>query len=133
MGNLKVEQKKRKGNVTATMILSALWHGPYVGYVMSFLTISFVVEGARKIRSHLRPMFITAEEDKAVKAGAPQSLRKNFYDLLTWFTTMAVLAYLVGPFVMLTYVKSFAYWQAFSFVPHVFIIGSSFIPRARKP
>jgi lysophospholipid acyltransferase len=131
MGNPKVEQKKRRGNVMATMLLSAVWHGPYLGYAMSFLTVSFVVEGARKIRSHLRPMVISADEDKAVKAGAPQSFKKNCYDVITWFTTMCVLNYLVGPFVMLTVTKSIAYWQAFYFVPHLFIVGSAFLPKPK--
>jgi hypothetical protein len=45
-------------NTHATMLLSAMWHGPYLGYFMTFTTAAFIVEANRKVRRTIRPYFV---------------------------------------------------------------------------
>ena len=34
-----------------TMVLSGLWHGPYVGYYMTFITAALSIDLNRKVRA----------------------------------------------------------------------------------
>jgi lysophospholipid acyltransferase len=52
------ERLPKSYNTYATMLLSALWHGPYLGYYMTFATAAFVVEANRKVRNNIRPYFM---------------------------------------------------------------------------
>lgn len=76
----------------ATMMLSALWHGPYLGYYMTFATAALYVETCRKVRHNIRPYFVPEGS----------STSNTLYYVLGWLVTCVFLNYVVGPFVMLT-------------------------------
>eukprot|EP00038_Savillea_parva_P000974 m.100341 g.100341 ORF g.100341 m.100341 type:complete len:542 (+) comp10343_c0_seq3:84-1709(+) len=95
------ERLPKSYNTYAVMLLSALWHGPYLGYYMTFITAAFVVEANRKVRNNIRPYF--------VPEGSKDS--NTLYWILGWLTTLVVLNYLVGPFVELTADASIKYWN----------------------
>ena len=121
------ERTPKSINVYATMGLSAVWHGPYLGYLMTFMTAAFVTEAARKIRRTIRPYFLPEKDS----AGNTPPL-KMFYDVLTWFVTLSVLNYMVGPFVMLEAQKSHEYFNTFYYVPHAIIIGTFLVLPGKK-
>lgn len=95
-----------------TMLLSALWHGPYLGYYMTFATAAFMVEANRKVRYNIRPYF--------VPEGATKS--NSLYYFLGWLTTCVLLNYLVGPFVMLTVDGSLKYWNNQYWFMHILVL-----------
>jgi len=122
------ERSPKAVNVYATMCLSAVWHGPYLGYLMTFMTAAFVTEAARKVRRTVRPYFLP-EKDEATGSTPP---KKMFYDVLTWFVTMSVLNYMVGPFVMLEAQMSHDYYNTFYYVPHAVIIATMLVLPGKK-
>eukprot|EP00035_Acanthoeca_spectabilis_P008347 m.152412 g.152412 ORF g.152412 m.152412 type:complete len:537 (+) comp14321_c0_seq3:35-1645(+) len=95
------ERLPKAYNTHATMFLSALWHGPYLGYYMTFVSAAFVVEANRKVRNTVRPYFVPAGSKKS----------NTLYWILGWLMTLVVLNYLVGPFVELTAEASIQYWN----------------------
>jgi hypothetical protein len=125
-----VVYERTKGSVYATMGLSMIWHGPYLGYVMTFATAAVVTEAARKVRRTVRPFFLP---EKNESGGTPPM--KKLYDVLTWLTTLSVLNYMVGPFVMLEASMSYEYFKSFYFIPHMFIVATVvFLPgKPKKP
>ncbi|MEE6464820.1 hypothetical protein FKM82_006371 [Ascaphus truei] len=72
-----------------TFILSAVWHGVYPGYYMTFLTAIPMMLAARVMRNNFRHRFVTSTS------------RKLLYDIITWFVTQLAICYTVAPFVML--------------------------------
>lgn len=115
---------KHQQPVYATMALSALWHGPYLGYYMTFFTAALVTEGNRKFRHNVRPHFMPEG-----------SMKHKFYNVAGWFCNLFVLNYVVGPFVMLTVEGSIAFWSAFYWFMHIiFVVLNVVLPgKSRKP
>lgn len=81
---------KRYGTVL-TFSLSALWHGFYPGYYMTFATGAFIVMAARVARKLFRERF----QDTAFK--------RISYDILTCLVTRAFMGYATFPFVLLEF------------------------------
>uniref|UniRef100_A0A915ER68 Uncharacterized protein n=1 Tax=Ditylenchus dipsaci TaxID=166011 RepID=A0A915ER68_9BILA len=71
----------------STYLLSAMWHGFFVGYYMTFLTGAIITVGARNARRCLRHHFQSS-------LGL-----KRFYDALTFLATKVALIYTTFPFV----------------------------------
>ncbi|XP_036292394.1 lysophospholipid acyltransferase 2 [Pipistrellus kuhlii] len=90
-----------------TFVLSAVWHGVYPGYYLTFLTAVLVTLAARAVRSNLRHHFL-----------APPPL-KLLYDALTWAATQLAVSYTVAPFVLLSVRPSFAFYSSWYFCLHV--------------
>lgn len=107
------ERLPKAYNTYATMLLSALWHGPYLGYWMTFATAAVIVEANRKVRNTIRPYF--------VPTGSNQS--NTLYWVLGWLVTLVVLNYLVGPFVELTMEGAIQYWSNQYWFMHVGVIA----------
>ncbi|KXJ80016.1 hypothetical protein RP20_CCG027219 [Aedes albopictus] len=84
---------KRYGTVL-TFSLSALWHGFYPGYYMTFATGAFIVMAARVARKLFREPF----QDTAFK--------RIFYDILTCLVTRVFMGYATFPFVLLEFKAS---------------------------
>ncbi|KAF5917284.1 hypothetical protein HPG69_008356, partial [Diceros bicornis minor] len=82
-----------------TFILSAIWHGVYPGYYLTFLTGVLMTLAARAMRSNFRHYFIE-----------PPQL-KLFYDVLTWIVTQIAISYTVVPFVLLSIKPSFMFYR----------------------
>lgn len=108
------ERVKRNG-VIYTFALSALWHGFYPGYYLTFATGALFTMAARSIRSNLRPHFQSSQA------------KKIFYDLLTIGCTRVMMGYLTFSFVLLEFWPSVRiYWNMYFWL-HVMALASIYL------
>ncbi|KAJ7987998.1 hypothetical protein DPEC_G00319060 [Dallia pectoralis] len=91
----------------ATFILSAMWHGAYPGYYLTFLTGIVVTLAARAMRHNVRPYFL----------GSPS--HKMVYDVITWAGTQIAICYTVVPFVLLSVGPSMKFYRSWYFSLHI--------------
>lgn len=75
----------------ATYSLSALWHGFYPGYYLTFMTGALITVTSRNCRRKIRPHF----------QSSPQMA--FYYDIITFIVTKIAMAYTTFPFVMLEF------------------------------
>ncbi|XP_074601895.1 lysophospholipid acyltransferase 6-like [Brevipalpus obovatus] len=99
-----------KHRTLITYLLSALWHGFYPGYYLTFLTGALFTKAARVARRNFRHHF---QKNKATSL---------FYDLLTCIFTRFMMAYLVFPFVMLTFFDSIKVYARLYFYGHILAV-----------
>ncbi|XP_036191303.1 lysophospholipid acyltransferase 2 isoform X1 [Myotis myotis] len=90
-----------------TFVLSAIWHGVYPGYYLTFLTGVLMTLAARAMRNNFRHYFLKS----------PQ--RKLLYDVVTWAATQVAVSYTVVPFVLLSVKPSFAFYSSWSYCLHI--------------
>lgn len=90
-----------------TFILSAIWHGVYPGYYLTFLTAVVMTLAARAIRNNIRHHFIE-----------PPPL-KLLYDVITWMVTQIAISYTVVPFVLLSIKPSFKFYSSWYYCLHI--------------
>lgn len=106
----------------ATYVLSAVWHGFYPGYYLTFLTGALYTQAARTVRRCLRPRFQKTEA------------LSRFYDFLTFLTTRIMMAYLVFPFVLLEFWASIrVYFRCFFYGHIACLIGIFILPLVCPP
>ncbi|KAL7871690.1 hypothetical protein SRHO_G00066730 [Serrasalmus rhombeus] len=91
----------------ATFLLSAMWHGAYPGYYLTFLTGIVVTLAARAVRHNVRPYFL----------GSPT--HKFVYDIITWASTQIAICYTVVPFVLLSVGPSLKFYRSWYFSGHI--------------
>lgn len=91
----------------ATFLLSALWHGVYPGYYLTFLSGIAVTMAARSVRHNIRPYFLTSDSHKCV------------YDVITWASTQIAVSYTVVPFVLLAVGSSLKFYRSWYFCLHI--------------
>lgn len=114
-----VYKRMRKNSTFATFVLSAIWHGFYPGYYLTFLSGALFTFAARTIRRHLRPYFLASSESMIV------------YDLITFAITRFVLAYVTFPFVLLEFWGSVLVYSKLYWVFHVLAsLAIWVVPRA---
>ncbi|KAJ6134253.1 Lysophospholipid acyltransferase [Penicillium sp. IBT 18751x] len=104
---LRVTPKGKKPGFRASMATfatSALWHGFYPGYYMTFVLGSFIQTAAKNFRRHVRPFFLTPD-------GSKPTPYKRYYDILSWVATQFILAFTVLPFVLLSFGDSMTVWS----------------------
>jgi len=102
--------------VAMTFLCSAVWHGFYGGYYLSFMSAAFIIQSARTIRRNIQSRFVTEE-------GKPKST-KIFYDAICLVGTSFVLNYLMTPFKMLSFWSSLQVWTSVYFIGHVLTAGA---------
>ncbi|CAO1359362.1 unnamed protein product [Diamesa serratosioi] len=88
------ERVPKNYGTVLTFALSALWHGFYPGYYMTFASGALIVMAARKSRRLFRHHFQQTE------------LSRTFYDILTCLTTRVFIGYITFPFVLLGFMVS---------------------------
>nr|XP_046228917.1 lysophospholipid acyltransferase 2b isoform X3 [Scatophagus argus] len=91
----------------ATFILSAMWHGAYPGYYLTFLTGIVITLAARAVRHNVRPYFLQSSSYKLV------------YDVITWAATQIAICYTVVPFVLLSVGPSIKFYRSWYFSLHI--------------
>uniref|UniRef100_G3PKX2 Membrane bound O-acyltransferase domain containing 2b n=1 Tax=Gasterosteus aculeatus aculeatus TaxID=481459 RepID=G3PKX2_GASAC len=91
----------------ATFILSAMWHGAYPGYYLTFLTGIVITLAARAVRHNVRPHFLKSPTLKRV------------YDVITWAATQIAICYTVVPFVLLSVGPSIKFYRSWYFGLHI--------------
>ncbi|KAI5713201.1 hypothetical protein M8J75_014468 [Diaphorina citri] len=120
-----VYERVKSHSTALTYGLSALWHGFYPGYYLTFATGALFTFGARGVRRHIRPFFTES-----------QSL-KFLYDVITFLTTRVSMAYVTFPFVMLECWPSLRIYANMYFIFHVLAVLAatvlpSVLPRPRE-
>ncbi|KAM8773945.1 lysophospholipid acyltransferase 2 isoform 2-T2 [Rhynchonycteris naso] len=90
-----------------TFILSAIWHGVYPGYYLTFLTGVVMTLAARAMRSNFRHYFIKSPQLKLL------------YDIVTWMVTQIAVSYTVVPFVLLSIKPSFTFYSSWYYCLHI--------------
>ncbi|XP_061824331.1 lysophospholipid acyltransferase 2 [Nerophis lumbriciformis] len=91
----------------ATFLLSAMWHGVYPGYYITFLTGTAMTMAARAVRHNIRPHFLVSDSYKRI------------YDVITWAWTQVAISYTVVPFVLLTVGPSLKFYRSWYFCLHL--------------
>ncbi|KAL5332345.1 MBOAT, membrane-bound O-acyltransferase family-domain-containing protein [Aspergillus crustosus] len=89
----------------ATFTTSAFWHGFYPGYYYSFVLGSFVQTVAKNFRRYVRPFFFSPD-------GTTPGPYKRYYDIASWLVTQTVMAFVVMPFIFLSFSDSNRVWGA---------------------
>jgi len=112
-------------NLTMSYILIALWHGFYPGYWISFVQATLLTKTSRLVRRVVRPYFLSPGEDYNTLSPEP-TIKKRYYDFLTWFTTTLFIAYNMAPFFLLEFGASVAFYRSVGWIGHI-VVGSAFV------
>lgn len=91
----------------ATFLLSAMWHGVYPGYYLTFVTGIGMTMAARAVRHNIRPYFLGSDSSKGI------------YDVITWAWTQVAISYTVVPFVLLAVGPSLKFYSSWYFGLHL--------------
>jgi lysophospholipid acyltransferase len=103
---LRVTPKGKKPGFRATFTTfatSALWHGFYPGYYLTFILASLIQTAAKNFRRHLRPFFMDPVSGKPLPS-------KRYYDVLTYFVTQLSFSFATVPFLILSFSDSLWAW-----------------------
>eukprot|EP01123_Difflugia_compressa_P008162 TRINITY_DN2367_c0_g1_i1.p1 TRINITY_DN2367_c0_g1~~TRINITY_DN2367_c0_g1_i1.p1 ORF type:complete len:492 (+),score=43.44 TRINITY_DN2367_c0_g1_i1:91-1476(+) len=95
-------------NLQVVYLFSAIWHGFYPGYYMFFFPIGILSGVNRTIHNTLRP--------RAIAMG---STVKQIYDVLGWFTTLALRDYYILSFCLLEFSASMRLYASVYYCGHV--------------
>ncbi|KAL3291511.1 mboat family protein [Colletotrichum asianum] len=104
---LRVTPIGKKPGFRASLITfgtSALWHGFYPGYYLSFILASFVQTVAKNYRRYFRAFFIDPS------TGSPTTT-KIYYDCLSFVVTQLGMSFVVAPFLVLQLSGSILVWS----------------------
>ncbi|KAK0405170.1 hypothetical protein QR680_017836 [Steinernema hermaphroditum] len=105
-----------------TYLLSALWHGFFPGYYLTFLTGALMTVSGRQARRCLRHRF----------QGSKQA--RIFYDILTFTVTKITLAYATFPFVTMHWNPGFFIYRKLYFCIHILALAVAIgLPFVAKP
>ncbi|XP_011151698.1 lysophospholipid acyltransferase 2 [Harpegnathos saltator] len=115
---LVVYERVRHNKIFYTYFLSALWHGFYPGYYLTFASGAFFTVAARSVRRYVRPLFLESER------------KQTFYDILTFIATRVIMAYTTFSFVLLEFVPSIRVYLYLYLFPHLLgLIAIILLPR----
>ncbi|XP_043929206.1 lysophospholipid acyltransferase 2 [Protopterus annectens] len=105
-----------------TFMLSAVWHGVYPGYYLTFFTGVFMTLAARKIRNNVRHYFLESTRLKLL------------YDIVTWVATQLAISYTVVPFVLLSVEPSLRFYRSWFYFLHIVCVLVIFLlPTKGRP
>lgn len=101
----------------ATFVTSAIWHGFYPGYYLSFVFASFVQTVAKNHRRYIRPFFIDPATQQPLSS-------KIYYDAASLISTQLIFSFAATPFVLLEFKESLQSWISVYFYG-IFGVGAS--------
>lgn len=111
----------------ATFTTSAIWHGFYPGYYLTFVLASFVQTVAKNFRRYFRPFFIDPVTQK------PTSL-KPYYDFFSYLVTQSAFSFVTTPFLVLGFADSVKVWARVYFYPVIGVaLSMGFFASPAKP
>ena len=102
-----VYERTQYNKVVFTYALSALWHGFYPGYYLTFANGAFFTMVSRVTRRNIRPYFLGSKG------------MKFLYDALTFTTTRLLMAYMTFSFILLEFVPSVKMYLYVYLIPHM--------------
>ncbi|XP_053607608.1 lysophospholipid acyltransferase 6 isoform X2 [Plodia interpunctella] len=100
--------------------LSAVWHGFYPGYYLTFFAGGIFTVAARKIRAVVRPMFVGSR------------YKKMLYDAASLVTTRVAMTYATVPFILLHLGPSLAFYGKLYYSLHFLALGALFLPAGKS-
>ncbi|XP_036331019.1 lysophospholipid acyltransferase 1 isoform X2 [Rhagoletis pomonella] len=109
------ERVPQQYGTVLTFALSAVWHGFYPGYYVTFATGAMMVTAARMARRMFRHRFQRTQ------------FTRMFYDILTCLTTRLVMSYATFPFVLLEFMGSIRLYLKFYLCLHIAALITTFI------
>ncbi|KAL7048891.1 hypothetical protein ACKWTF_003517 [Chironomus riparius] len=109
------ERAPKQYGTILTFSLSALWHGFYPGYYLTFATGALTVTAARKARRVFRHHFQQTEFSRTV------------YDVITCLVTRLFMGYITFPFVLLELGASFRLYLRLFMCLHLVALSSIFL------
>ncbi|KAH8415893.1 hypothetical protein KR222_003076 [Zaprionus bogoriensis] len=109
------ERVPKQYGTLLTFALSAVWHGFYPGYYLTFATGAVMVTAARTARRMFRHRFQSTQ------------VTRMFYDILTCITTRIVMGYATFPFVLLEFMGSIKLYLRFYLCLHIISLVTIFI------
>lgn len=101
------ERVPKKFAVIVTYVLSALWHGFYPGYYMTFLGGALFTYASRSGRKVIRPQFQRG------------TVLPKIYDAITFILTRLTIAYAAFPFVILDFHYNIEIYKSLYFSIHI--------------
>jgi len=105
------------GKTLGVFVLSALWHGFYIGYYLTFVLAAFMVYAGRGIRRKIRPLF---QMNKSTQM---------LYSVLTWVGTLTAINYSAVSFDFLDFGRSIEFYKQWYFIPHIIVtLCAIFLP-----
>ncbi|XP_015431977.1 PREDICTED: lysophospholipid acyltransferase 1 isoform X2 [Dufourea novaeangliae] len=116
-----VYERVKHNKLIFTYALSALWHGFYPGYYLTFANGAFFTLVSRVGRRNIRPHFLGSKN------------KKFLYDALTFTATRILMPYITLSFILLEFVPSIRLYLYIYLIPH--IVGLAIIiiaPRLPK-
>ncbi|XP_057656266.1 lysophospholipid acyltransferase 6 [Diorhabda carinulata] len=118
-----VYERTTKYSTLLTYILSAIWHGFYPGYYLTFLSGALFTFASRTVRRHVRNYFLGNTESKLL------------YDVMTFAVTRFVLGYITFPFVILEFSSSIMLYNKMYWCLHigaviVYLFLPKFVPKS---
>ncbi|KAM0372620.1 hypothetical protein ACHAPY_009644 [Fusarium culmorum] len=117
---LRVTPRGKKPGFRASLMTfgtSALWHGFYPGYYLSFVLASLIQDSAKHFRRHVRPFFLDPISGNA-------SPKKKYYDIASYFVTQLTFTFATAPFLVLTFQGSLLAWSRVYFYAVVWTVAS---------
>ncbi|KAI3634371.1 hypothetical protein MIR68_007975 [Amoeboaphelidium protococcarum] len=132
----KVSHRVQSMATYGVFVISALWHGFYSGYYLTFVSGALLTSVERKLRKlyfQFREGFeLQDEPSQQGNGGVKQqdsmtaALKLQFYDqiwnIMGWIASQIMLSYCTIPFITLYLRESMASWRAVFFFGHVGII-----------
>ncbi|XP_015593100.1 lysophospholipid acyltransferase 1 isoform X5 [Cephus cinctus] len=116
-----VYERVKKNGTILTYALSAIWHGFYPGYYLTFASGALFTFASRAVRRNVRPLFLGTRT------------AKFFYDVLTFIATRLVMAYCTFSFILLEFMPSIRLYLSLYLVPHILgLVALVVLPRFMK-
>ncbi|KAF5663668.1 putative membrane-bound O-acyltransferase domain-containing protein [Fusarium heterosporum] len=117
---LRVTPRGKKPGFRASLMTfgtSALWHGFYPGYYLSFVLASLIQTVAKNFRRHVRPFFLDPV------TGNP-SPNKKYYDFASYLATQLTFTFATAPFLILQLQGSLLAWSRVNFYAVIWTVLS---------
>ncbi|KAG8958087.1 lysophospholipid acyltransferase [Tulasnella sp. 419] len=109
-----------------TFLTSALWHGFYGGYYLTFFVGGFFSAAAKQSRAYLRPLvlppLLPPKPDTKLPLPEPTFV-KTLYDWAGTAVTIMILNYIVAPFLILNFWDSIEAWRRLNWYGHWMIFS----------
>ncbi|XP_076179737.1 lysophospholipid acyltransferase 6 isoform X2 [Ptiloglossa arizonensis] len=116
-----VYERVKHRKIVYTYALSALWHGFYPGYYLTFANGAFFTMVSRVGRRNIRPYFLGSKN------------KKFLYDALTFIATRFLMAYITFSFILLEFLPSIRMYLYLYLIPHLLglaiIVGAPRLPK----
>ena len=117
--------RRTNNSLIATYFISAIWHGPYPGFMMFFLTIPLITMVERQVRYKLNPVFIGDIRVNSLSciprknASIVRAIILSSYWLTCWLCLTAEMVYLAHLFIKLSAHECLTVISSYYYLGHV--------------